>query len=257
MSNILIRRLVSITFRIPNLFCIARTVAVLVFVLLYLSGDVLSQEKLVSSDKEGAQRLWELTIQAKGGRARLYKVDSILIESQVDYVTSTGRKNTLRRLNLDVLPNKVWSYEDYGKDVVGTAVLMFNYENMTFYMGTPGPIINTKPMKQLLLTKRFENPQIFTLLESKWLDIQTHLPIEVSFYDAAADGTTRVTRQRFYDYVDVDGIKVPRVLMYSESMPERRGTVDKAVIRFNVDYDPMIFTKAPAVIDSTAWRRSK
>src|SRR5207253_4669645 len=84
-------------------------------------------------------------------------------------------------------------------------------------------------------------------------DQQTHLPVQVSFYNIGSDNKTYVNVQRFSDYVEVDGIKVPQN-MYSEGIPEFRGTVDRVVIKFNVDYDPKIFVKPPAKADPQAWR---
>ncbi len=82
--------------------------------------------------------LWEGAISAKGGRALLYSVNNLAVSSEAGYLTKMRKRNQVRREYLLVLPDKYWSYEDYGSDVFGTRMRMLNYETRMQYVGSPG-----------------------------------------------------------------------------------------------------------------------
>ena len=226
-----------------------------------------------------ARRIWEEAIAAKGGRELLYDVHNVLISSLADYITHKGRKNRLRSEYLFVFPNKYWFYEDYGKDVFGVRMHMFDYDEKVEYVGARGSP-ETKIEATGSRIKTLDNGPISLLLETKWLkpipikatagrigsnkvdvvetavngrrvdfafDQKAHLPVQVSFYNKVGDKTS-IDVQRFSDYTEVNGTKVPQTVKLSD------GTVDKSVIQFNVKYNEDIFTKPPAKADPEAWR---
>lgn len=231
--------------------------------------------------QQEAAKLWEHAIEAKGGRERLYSIYNMVISGQQDYITSKGRKNRVRREALYVFPKKYWFYDDYEPDVFGIGMHMYNFDTGMQYVGAPGdPQTRLEPINKTTKRTRLDGGPITLLLETKWmkpvplkatteriglkkvdvvqtdingvrvdfaLDRKTHLAIEVRFYDAV-NNKTYIDVQRFSDYTDVNGIKVPRTVKPSD------GTVDKFVVQFNVKYNEDIFTKPPTKADPEAWR---
>lgn len=235
--------------------------------------------------EQEAKQLWEQAITAKGGRARLYTVNNMVISSHTDYTTHTGKKNQVRREDLFVFPNKYWLYEDYGSDVFGVNINMFNYDSKQQYSGPPGdPETRLEPIGETERNKALDQGQISLLLETKWLkpilvkastqkvdqqtvdivetridgkrvdfafDPKTHLPVRVSFYSVFGN-KTYVDTLRLSDYVEVSGIKVPLTIKLDD------GTIEKAVIHFNVEYNESIFIKPPSTaVGPEAWKISK
>lgn len=228
-----------------------------------------------------AAGLWEQAIEAKGGRERLYSIYNMVVSAHQDYTTHKGRKNRVRREALYVFPNKYWFYDDYGPDVFGIGMHMYNYDTGMQYVGGPGdPQTRLEPINKTTERTRHEGGPITLLLETRWLkpiplkaraeriglkkvdvvqtdingtrvdfalDRKTHLPIEVRFYDVV-DNKTYIDVQRLSDYTEVSAIKVPQTVKLSD------GTLDKSVIQFNVKYNEDIFTNPPTRIDPETWR---
>lgn len=229
-----------------------------------------------------ALKLWEQAISAKGGRELLYSVHNLAVSSEAAYLTQTGKRNQVRREYLFVLPNKYWSYEDYGSDVFGTRMRMLNYETRMQYVGSPGhPDTILEPIKGATRDKDINYLEIALLLETKWqkpipvkastamigakkvdvvettingrrvdfaIDRDTHLPTRISFYNTI-NNKTYINVQRFSNYIDVNGIRVPQRVKFED------GTEEKSIIQFNVEYDPNIFVKPPrAGLGQKAWQ---
>jgi hypothetical protein len=219
-----------------------------------------------------ALELWEQAISAKGGRERLYSVYSLAVSTQTAYLTQTGKRNQVRREYLFVLPNKYWSYEDYGSDIFGTRMHMLNYETNMQYVGSQGhPETILEPITGVKRNKDINYLEIALLLETKWqkpiplkprtaligrkrvdvvqtaingrrvdfaLDRATHLPMRITFYNTV-NNKVYADVQELSDYTEVDGIKVPQRLKFDD------GTEGTSIVHFNVEYDPDIFLKPP------------
>jgi hypothetical protein len=241
----------------------------------------LTTSKAQDKPQAEARRIWEEAIVAKGGRERLYSVRNVLISSHQGYVTHKGKGNQVHREALYALPNKYWFYDDYGSDVFGIGMHMYNFDTGVQYVGAPGdPETRLEPINKTTERTKLDSGQITLLLETEWLrpipvrakteriglkkvdvvetsikgarvdfafDQKTHLPIQVRFYDVV-NNKTYIDVQRFSDYVEVNGIKVPQIIKLDD------GTVDKSVIKFNVAYDEEIFIKPPTTANPEAWR---
>lgn len=201
------------------------------------------------------------------------------ISGSLGYKMDRGKKNRVRRDSLYVFPNKYWFYEDYGSDIFGVRTEMYDYDRNVMYNGAPSnPETRLQPITQDK-NKAFDNAPIAVLLETKWLrplplkawaewigartvdvvqttvndrridfafDQQTHLLSEVRFHNVV-NGKTFVDVQRYSDYVEVDGIKVPQALTYVQ------GGLEKSAVRFNVEYDENVFLKPPTMKNPIAW----
>lgn len=205
-------------------------------------------------------------------------------ESQATF----GKRYVARHESLNVLPDKVWVYADESKSVFGITQSMFNFDNKLTYFGgekTNVETLNTNSpgMKNY---KGYQNPQILYLMESRWLkpeiigmrsgnadgadvqivetrfdgrridfalDPKTFLPAQIEFYDTGFDGGLRLRTARLWNYIEVDGIKVPQEMSYSDTIT--RGGTEKLTIQFNVEYDPDIFIKPPAKLTPDAWKK--
>lgn len=245
-------------------------------------GLVVPQTAAAQGERE-AERVWELAIKAKGGRGSLYKVHNILGESTSEARATSGRTYKRTRVSLAVLPDKIWSYTDERPEVFGETAVMLDYENMVEYFSVNGRekvIASPIPARRHDM-KAYQNSAIFYLMEPKWLKprivgmtsasidggrvfiVQTtvdgrrvdfalsqasYLPMKISLYDTGSDGVTRRNEMRLSNYVEVDGIKVPRTTTYNKQ------GVENLTIRFNVDYDPLIFTRSPTTLTPDAWQ---
>lgn len=233
-----------------------------------------------------AKAIWESAIKAKGGRNALAKINNILIQYTSPSRTTSGRAYEREETALTVLPDKVWSYTDERPEVFGEFVSMLNYEKMIQYFGPKGSSeISTKPIPDKDRTRKdYQNSTIFYLMESKWLKpkplgvkedtlgsekvliVQTnvdgrrvdfalnrsnYLPTKIITYDTDVDGVVRAHEMTLSNYIEIDGIKIPRTAKY-----DMFGTKNLTV-RFNVNYDPSIFTHVPNELGPDAWQRKE
>lgn len=231
-----------------------------------------------------AERLWEQAIAAKGGRDRLYALRNMVISTRKD-TTSLLPKTQVRREELLVFPNQYWFWDDYRPAVFGVSVHMYNYDNNTSSVFSDDKTDHTpRPTTDFQGRKALINDQLSFLLESKWLkptivkantgrvgprsvdivqtmvegervdfalDRETHLPVGVSYYDVVK-GKTYINVQRFSDYVDIGGIKVPQTVEYDN------GSKYKAAFQFNVEYNENIFINPPPIeAGPEAWKLAK
>ncbi len=240
-----------------------------------------------------AGQIWEEAISAKGGRQRLHGIRNMLQVSSAEYKTQifsipasylSANKNRkhMKIASLYVFPNKFWDYEDYGSDVFGKIMHMYNYETGMKYILTLGdpdhPLERIEP-KETRDSRTYG--LVASLLETNWIkpaplraspgkiagktvnivettvngqridfafDSTTHLATRVSFY-SESKGQTYVTTETLSDYIDVDGIMLPQVAIMDD------GTIYKARTQLNVDFDPEIFVRPPRFEQGPiAWR---
>ena len=120
---------------------------------------------VIAQTSGNAGRVWEAAIEAKGGRAALYRIHSIFMDSTSQSRTISGRPYQHKETAIMVLPFKGWSYTDDRPEVFGETVSMVNYENMTGYFGGKGNDIFAAPLsadeREL---KNYQNPTIFLSL---------------------------------------------------------------------------------------------
>lgn len=236
---------------------------------------VMSQSSGANNSLE-AKRVWELAIEAKGGRNKLQAVNNILIEN---YGTKYG--STV----FNVFPDKVWGWS-FEQKPFGKSVLMFNLDRNVAYEG-----LDKMPKTSILKSASYLNigkfqlftAQLFYLLETELIkpqaissvpaefngkeidvvrvivpankylneervfdfsfDKTTHLPLKITEIDrktgkSIAEGVT------YSDYVTINGIQ----------MPSKINSIS-AKFQINVDYDEALFETPPTVAAGRdAWK---
>ena len=246
-------------FSIPIVLCVQVTVAA-------------EQTKSQDGSKQRAEALWEQAVVAKGGRERLYQVNSMLISYQETVRNFLGiavHRGLVERLY--VFPDKSWSWDDGLPPPFHLTVSMFNLErniSCSAYAGATSP----KCMKPKDATSFFNQGeglarvQYLYLLETKWikpapvsttkdsiglktldvvqtqvvgrrvdyyLDRKTHLPQRViTFFESGRVWET----YNFSDYLTVNGIQMPSV--------QKKGKIN---FQINPAYTESIFTHPPSI----------
>lgn len=226
------------------------------------------QSSTDNSNRAEAERMWELMIQAKGGRERLHSVSNLQRSERAKFLW-WFEIITINYEGLFVFPDKSWEWDDQRGTIFGFRIHLHNFEkdfHRSYVNVGEGPSIVPilKPSR-----RHFTTLQLELLAETKWvrpvpyrvrteelngkkvdiietnvkelpedkvefaLDLKTHLPVRVSYF-----WTT--TRQLsggvdLKDYVDIDGIK----------MPSKVGR-NRASYQFNVEYNPQIFERVPS-----------
>src|SRR5882724_2074300 len=235
----------------------------------------LETEQIQNDTKQEAQRLWELALDAKGGRVKLDRIRSMSISSRSEYTTTSHRINQIRTESLFVFPNKVWSWVDYRPDVFGLRVEMYNFDtNMHYIINSDFPHETPKPITGNQKSDSHTYGLVSYLLENKWLrpvllsaetgivgrqivdvvhtevndyridfaiDRETHLPIQVTYFHTRDGKEVLDVAQDLLDYTEVGGIKVPQRIKDDE------GGVTNVRIQFNVEYDESIFATPPPI----------
>jgi hypothetical protein len=249
--------------------------------------------------RERAIALWNEAVQAKGGRERLHSIDNFLISSTIDIRTQRGstEKETER---LYAVPGKAWIYTYTPSDDVSLDVTVINKERTFCWVtlapksnGVPGlsPCIPSTPIKYLV-----QDPVIY-LMETNWLQpeplrvrtegkgkkqldvIETKVGVlRVDFYlDRKTRLPTKLVTEwyggigqatlgggpmtvEFGDYVDVDGIVMPRRVIREVDGDAPVGEVfrrdtERATYRFNITYNPKILeSPAPKNAKRSDWK---
>lgn len=253
--------------------------------LCFITGLVMSQSNQpVEGVASAAQKVWDLAIEAKGGRQRIYKIEVVVEHSSSRARTHTGKVYERKGVAVIALPHKVWSYRDDGPSVFGRTAVMLDYENMTEYFwadGRKNVLAEPMPNEYARGLKAYQNTTIFYLMESRWLkptllgmksssingekvfvietdmdgrrvdfgvSHKTYLPIKIFLYDVGSNGVTYKHEMLLEDYKEIDGIKVPLRTKYDDQGWET------STIQFNVDYDPSIFLRAPDNLGPDSWR---
>ncbi len=228
-----------------------------------------SQQKPLS-EKQKAEIAWEALVRAKGGRARLQSVKSMLYELPSDLT------------RLYVLPNREWEFSSFmgkhssiadgvrGVEIFtttdqGTKEVENQDLSWWFPIETLPFLLETKWNKpELLRVTRVKNGKnqddiIETMVGGRQMDfvfeIEEMLVSEVRFHDKQG-----VIWQvySFADYKDVDGIKMPQT--FGDKGGYTKASMDKFDIMpikftFNVDYDPELFTRPLIATTRDAWKR--
>ncbi|MGH9949778.1 MAG: hypothetical protein ACRD6X_21630 [Pyrinomonadaceae bacterium] len=250
----------------------------------------------VTSDsrKLEAERVWELAVDAKGGRKKMYKVENLLISSISEFQLGSN-KYINRDLKLYVFPNKTWSIEDYRPSVFGLTMRMYNWETGMKYIFDPrGKSSSTavlKPIEQIDVdrSKNSDGKVLWTglviyLLESKWWKpipevlttgkinsqkvdiIQTSLNGKrVDFFlDQQNHLPIRVNFHNFNKILKTTEINAVSITDYVDiegiQMPTKEiiigeGNVSLAY-QFNVDFDESIFLIPPSFEEgSQSWKK--
>lgn len=83
------------------------------------------------------------------------------------------------------------------------------------------------------------------------IDGQSHLPIEIRYYQTGPDADRVYLIEKLLDYVDIDGIKMPsRVIV--------NNTSEKLHYQLNVEFDPETFKNPPSISKgSKGWKARK
>lgn len=235
------------------------------------------RSNLQTSADPAAAVIWEQAIEAKGGRARLYAITSIL-ESYSDQ----------RSVGLYVIPSRLWEWTDDRPTWLGVYVEMINLDrDLSYFVETDA----VKPVNKGKYSAkgRGEWPlvqiQLYYLLETQWVkpvpiglsggviarksvdivqtlvngyrvdfhfDKKSHLPLEVAFPSKDSIGTQYglgTSYATFSDYYDVKGIQMPGKVGH-----DAKAEIPQSV-RVNVEYDPGIFERPPSLKDGPAgWR---
>jgi hypothetical protein len=238
----------------------------------------------VDPSRERAIALWEEAVRAKGGRERLHSIQNFLISSTIDVRDGHGshEKETER---LFAGQGKAWIYTYTPEFTVSLDVTVMNKDRQFCWVtlapsssGVPGlsPCIPSTPVKYLI-----QDPIIY-LMETDWLrpepvrvrtegkgkkqievietriamlridfylDRKTRLPFKLvaEWYggigqDSLGGGPMTVELD---DYVDIDGIRMPRRVTREPEGEHPVGEVlrrdtERAKYQFNVTYDPKI-----------------
>src|ERR1051325_6883541 len=121
----------------------SRALTLLSFLIFCLPVSSVAGEAQESQGDLQAKQLWEQAIAAKGGRAQLYRVNSLVMSYQETVRNFTGivvHRGLVERLY--VFPNKVWGWDDGLPPPFHLSVGWLNVErnlHCTIYAGGSAP----------------------------------------------------------------------------------------------------------------------
>ncbi|MGD9629824.1 MAG: hypothetical protein AB7V18_11315 [Pyrinomonadaceae bacterium] len=262
--------------------------AITIIVILFFSGTVVAHVKQIempNNTKKEAERIWELMIEAKGGRDRLHKIETIVKHGEGSYYAGL-KKIKSHTVDVIVFPNKWWTWADDRPSVFGLRMTMYNFDINRQYVVQ----FNGVPAEWGLETieagnRRFAGMTFscYLLPENKYwkptveglsigrvgsnkvdviqtrlngnrvdfsLDKKSHLPVKISFFQVNPKDNADHRSYETYlsEYVDNQGIRVPT-------------KVDNQKYRyqFNVEFNEEIFTKPPLPVESAAdaWKPNR
>jgi len=275
--------------RLPMLTLIAAVA------LVWLCSPALSQgtNEVDPANQAEARRIWELAVQAKGGRERLQKVQNFQASLFLHSPGSNPRETPFASF-LCVIPGKQWSFEDYGKkSVFGATATMQDFENRTTYFAQNGVSSVAKSMTaadgQSAAWMHAENAVYLVESKTQQADVRkveshvvngyklylvttsidgqrvdfdfdsvTYLPRRVVAYHERETGGVSVITHDLLQYRDVDGIKMPTWI--TDTYPPTPGRSESSIrtfyleVQLNVAYDPAIFERSPDKLTSNSWR---
>lgn len=234
---------------------------------LLLIACVLGQDskKLEEKSLKEAQRLWEMAINAKGGRDNLHKVNSLA----VSYEINKGYEST----ELYVFPSKHWSWIDVRPSILGVMLIVINYDKPISYT-----IFGHNPLDThedhspgYSLDYFIKDPQLLYFLETKWykpelikgyeskalseatdavevktprftaiihLSKKTHLPILISYLSTIKKEP--FTNLELLDYREVAGVLLPHAVKDNNAKKIQRK------LEINPYYNPAVFEQPPS-----------
>ncbi len=85
--------------------------------------------KEIEMNRKAAERVWELAVQAQGGRDKLLSIrNEVVITKERGHITES----------LFVFPNKWWNWDDLRPTMFGVVMRMENYETRQNYIARAG-----------------------------------------------------------------------------------------------------------------------
>ena len=227
-----------------------------------------------------AKELWEKAVAAKGGRERLYQVNSLVMsyrETVRNFLGVVVHRGVVERLY--VFPDKSWGWDDGLPPPFQLSVGWLDIEKdrrCELRAGASAPVCG--PAKQGVSPpdEGLKQVQYLYLMETRWvkptplgvteekigmkkvdvlrtrfenkrvdysLDRKTHLPLRVALFYGDSDRATLTID--LSDYMSVNGIQMPG--------RQKRGEIS---FQINPPYDEGVFTRPPsAEAGPEAWRR--
>jgi hypothetical protein len=226
-------------------------------------------------------------IKAKGGRERLYSVESVY--RALHWKKPTKESGYLRDRELFVLPDRYWAWLDWSGTVFGLEINVYNLRQRVSYSTgkSTGQHVwendSGYPASEFL-----RDLQLVHLLETRWLE-----PEPIAAWDRKEKGRRirtvralvgdeileysleeqqvlpfRIRRSWFLsvnpdreeyqksfnlaDYRDVSGIMLAHTVRWQDGKLTRK---EQAIYEINPSYDPLIFDRQPVLKDGPeAWR---
>jgi len=192
---------------------IVRPILVLSVLILLQSSAFSFQASTGNSDRAEAERMWELMIQAKGGRERLHAVTNVQMSEHLKYLWG------LRILRIDyeglfVFPDKSWEWDDQRGTVFGFNIRLHNFEkNLHLAYFDRGQGASVTPM-QRPSRRNLTTLQLHLFAETRWVQ-----PVPVSFRSEKVDGkTVDIVQTRVKDFPE-DEQKIEFVLDSKTHLP--------------------------------------
>lgn len=144
-------------------------------------GFARNEAKPAADDPAGAEarRLWELAIEAKGGRERLEAIRNMVVsgENHLYLLGFRVRRNRQPKyVTFYSFPDKFWEWDDNRPSIFGLLILMKNYETNMYYCA-PNHIrgdrlqpLDVESDGRVWMKKQYlDQPQLITFMETKWI----------------------------------------------------------------------------------------
>ncbi len=260
---------------------------ILLFVFL-LANFCFAQKPVAAADatKKEAERIWELAVEAEGGRQQMNTIQNLVVSSK-------GQTSSAKIESFYVFPNKSWQLLDFRPSVLGLVMKMYNWETNKKYLLPRGNAPELKSIEQTDADKlkdasgnvAWSGLSVY-LLESKWwkpipksvmsgkfngqkvdtvqtdlngkrvdfsFDQKTHLPVKIDFYNfSKISQTTNIDSVEVSKFSEINKLKMPTTLKESD------GNKYNLTYQFNVEYNEDIFTKPPPFeAGAEAWKVKK
>ncbi|MFN0280155.1 MAG: hypothetical protein ACKVRN_16380 [Pyrinomonadaceae bacterium] len=247
------------------------TITITLFFCAFVSAQTTSDD---SKAKQEAERTWDALVKIKGGREKLHSISSVLFTLYLKNNKSLGPAWQV----LHVLPDKAWQTGYHVDGTLITSRCIGSTEEWANPNGTGDSYNEGHPedgfaLKRIiyLLETKYDKPVPIAVVRRKVGKV-TYDVLQASFRDWRLDFffepeamlITQVIRYTkgmkpgetytFYDYAEIDGIKMPQ----RESLTFLGEKSDKTWpigINFNVDYDPNLFKGPLKSAPLDGWKR--
>jgi hypothetical protein len=243
-------------------------------------------------DRTTARMLWDLAIEAKGGRATLESVSNLLVTERTIYTRNTQIDPGYVRQRLYALPARLWTFVDHRPGMLGFGLSVLDLERPVLWrtdgpfpadQGTIDGVRNDLLHGQLiyLLETRFLRPEptgarsgtvgrtAVDIVETGvpasdvraeyYLDRKSHLPIRVViFYTISTPPDAPVTPQVFKKedrYTLGNYVNVGGLQMPTVATLEGPNKRNTTSYQINVDFDEQVFTTRPGPPRLNGWQR--